>query len=48
MTYAFLTDGLDAEQREKFDRTLAQGGKDVKTQARAEREALEQAMRFTR
>lgn len=48
--YAHLTDGLDLEQREQFDKVLTEGSerKDTKVQARAEREAVMAAMRFAR
>ena len=41
MTYAYLTDGLDLERREEFDRILEQGGNDQKSQAKRERAAIE-------
>lgn len=45
MTYAFLTDGLDDEARESFDKALA--GKGAQTAAR-DRDALAAALRFAR
>lgn len=46
MTYAFLTDGLDAEQRAQFDKTVEQGAqvRSEKAQAKREREAIESLM----
>jgi hypothetical protein len=38
--YAFLTDGLDYERREEFDRKLLERAPDDKSKAKREREAL--------
>jgi hypothetical protein len=43
--YAYLTDGLDPERREQFDRTLDSGSPvDEKAKARREREAIARLM----
>lgn len=44
MTYAYLTDGLDLERREEFDRILEQGRSDQKSQAKREKAAMERLM----
>lgn len=47
MVYAFLIDGLDQENRDKLDMSLLAGTKEGrKIQARRERAAAEEAMRF--
>jgi len=47
VVYAFLTEGLDQESRDKFDMALLEGTKEGrKIQARRERAAAEEAMRF--
>lgn len=45
MTYAYLTDGLDPERRDEFDRLLEKGH-DEKKQAKREKDALTAALRF--
>lgn len=45
MTYAYIIEGLDAEQRETIDRSLAADtGGDTKAQARRERDAIASLM----
>lgn len=46
MTYAFLTDGLDHEGKEKFDAALEQSGTDTASKARRERQAVAQAIKW--
>lgn len=45
MVYAYLTDGLDPERRDEFDRIL-EHGKDESKKAKREKDAITAAMRF--